>query len=87
MKRFVSGEGFLDLEVVGGIWRGWIVPVGGSTPDRRKDDGWGIGINERVCFGEGFLDLEVVGGIWRGWIVPVGGSTPDRHKALGDDRG
>ena len=38
MKGFVSGEGFPGLEVVGDIWRGWIVPVGGSTPDRHKDD-------------------------------------------------
>ena len=24
------------FEVAGDIWRGWIVPVGGSTPDRLK---------------------------------------------------
>ena len=25
--------------IVGDIWRGWIVPVGGSTPDRLKAGG------------------------------------------------
>ena len=24
------------FEVAGDIWRGWIVPVGGATPDRLK---------------------------------------------------
>ena len=31
------GVAFSDSESQGGIWRGWIVPVGGSTPDRHKD--------------------------------------------------
>ena len=37
MKRFISEDAFPDLELRGKIWRGWIVPVGGSTPDRLKD--------------------------------------------------
>ena len=30
---------FPDLELEECIWRGWIVPVGGSTPDRHKVGG------------------------------------------------
>ena len=30
--------GSLDSELHGNIWRGWIVPVGGSTPDRQRGD-------------------------------------------------
>ena len=54
----VSGFG-----IAGGIWRGWIVPVGGSTPDRLRSDrlrsdrlgpvqdgGEEMRIDEKVCF-------------------------------------
>ena len=66
------------------IWRGWSVPVGGATPDRRKGErlswfGSGTGREERR--GDRVSHCERVGGTWRGWIVPVGGSTPDRHQA------
>ena len=59
--------------IVGDIWRGWIVPVGGSTPDRLKAQGRRRTGNMNRC-------LSGFGSIWRGWIVPVGGSTPDRLK-------
>ena len=36
MKRFILENAFPDLELRGEIWRGWIVPVGGSTPDRLR---------------------------------------------------
>ena len=29
-----EGDGFSGFGIAGHIWRGWIVPVGGSTPDR-----------------------------------------------------
>ena len=41
MKRFISGDAFPDLELRGDIWRGWIVPVGGSTPDRLRESAGG----------------------------------------------
>ena len=65
--------------------RGWIVPVGGATPDRLKDDRREPILEsiEGLVVRDAFLDLELREGIWRGWIVPVGGSTPDRLK---DDR-
>ena len=31
-----GGDVYADLELQGDIWRGWIVPVGGSTPDRLR---------------------------------------------------
>ena len=85
------------LELQASIWRGWIVPVGGSTPDRHKvgtihprkgretTDGKQNQLKD--LFREDVLPvLELQASIWRGWIVPVGGSTPDRHKALGDGK-
>ena len=89
MKRFVLGGVFPDLELQGDIWRGWIVPVGGSTPDRLRSDRLGpvqdggeeMRIDEKVCFGGCVSGFGVAGGIWRGWIVPVGGSTPDRLRS------
>ena len=53
-----SREGGLpDLELGEGIWRGWIVPVGGSTPDRLKagsrEGGFRIWSWERVFGGGG----------------------------------
>ena len=91
MKRFVLGDVFPDLELQGDIWRGWIVPVGGSTPDRLRSDRLGpvqdggeeMRIDEKVCFGGCVSGFGVAGEIWRGWIVPVGGSTPDRLKVWG----
>ena len=35
---------FADSELWGDIWRGWIVPVGGSTPDRHR---WGGSSTDR----------------------------------------
>ena len=78
--------------------RGWIVPVGGSTPDRHK-----IGSRPESStpakFPPAIPNLErhlpemnllidscfmtSVSLLSRGWIVPVGGATPDRHKAGG----
>ena len=37
-SRFISGDAFPDLELRGNIWRGWSFPVGGSTPDRLRND-------------------------------------------------
>ena len=34
IDRFIAGDVLPDLELRGDILRGWIVPVGGSTPDR-----------------------------------------------------
>ena len=34
--RDLLRECFSEFESVANIWRGWIVPVGGSTPDRLK---------------------------------------------------
>ena len=59
MKRFVLEDALPGLELQGEIWRGWIVPVGGSTPDRLRadrlrpiqDGGEGMRIDEKVCFG------------------------------------
>ena len=90
MKRFVLGDVFPDLESRGDIWRGWIVPVGGSTPDRLRSDRLGpvrdggeeMRIYEKVCFEGCLFGFGIAGDIWRGWIVPVGGSTPDRHRKL-----
>ena len=75
------GVFFLDLKLWGEIWRGWIVPVGGSTPDRLRI--WLKVAKMLVGWGVFFLDLKLWGEIWRGWIFPVGGSTPDRHKVGG----
>ena len=36
LKGLFCGGAFSVLELLVGIWRGWIVPVGGSTPDRHK---------------------------------------------------
>ena len=80
----VSGFG-----IAGETWRGWIVPVGGSTPDRLRSDQLGpvqdggeeMRIDEKVCFGGCVSGFGIAGEIWRGWIVPVGGSTPDRLRA------
>ena len=89
----VSGFG-----IAGETWRGWIVPVGGLTPDRLRSDRIGpaqdggeeMRIDEKVCFGGCVSGFGIAGDIWRGWIVPVGGSTPDRHRtgsgAIGSDR-
>ena len=63
-----------DSELHGNIWRGWIVPVGGATPDRLKGrpataksdrcsgelDGFGV-------LGKGLARVE------RSGLVPVGG--------------
>ena len=35
-RKVCAGEGWMGLELWARIWRGWIVPVGGSTPDRLK---------------------------------------------------
>ena len=85
--RFEGDVGFLF--VVSLLLRGWIVPVGGSTPDRLRGGRLRIG---SVGCGRGGLwrfegDAEfllVVPLLLRGWIVPVGGSTPDRHRSLND---
>ena len=37
-KDSFRGNAFPDLESLEDIWRGWIIPVGGSTPDRLKYD-------------------------------------------------
>ena len=37
IKRFIAEDVFPGLELREDIWRGWIVPVGGSTPDRRRN--------------------------------------------------
>ena len=34
IKEFVLEVWIPNLEIKENIWRGWIVPVGGSTPDR-----------------------------------------------------
>ena len=36
MKIFFSEVGAVNLKVMENIRRGWIVPVGGATPDRLK---------------------------------------------------
>ena len=36
IKRFISGGCLSRFGIAGNIWRGWIVPVGGSTPDRLR---------------------------------------------------
>ena len=88
MFRFckLGGRGFfLGGESASLLLRGWIVPVGGSTPDRHKgrpallDPCFQIrkniaAINLSNCF------LSSVALLSRGWIVPVGGATPDRLK-------
>ena len=51
MKRFVLEGVFPDLELQGDIWRGWIVPVGGSTPDRHRTGSGAIG-SDRFRTGE-----------------------------------
>ena len=38
LKDLFREGGFPDSKLWTDIWRGWIVPVGGSTPDRLKDD-------------------------------------------------
>ena len=65
--------------------RGWIIPVGGSTPDRHKDGTLhprqisapnsksGKAFPARI-----FLFSVIHPMPLRGWIIPVGGSTPDR---------
>ena len=73
-------------------WRGWIVPVGGSTPDRRV---WSrLRANPAGAGGRGYFlsrlrrakkfrddsDFFSRRKDKRGWIVPVGGSTPDRRN-------
>ena len=67
--------------------RGWIIPVGGSTPDRQKvgtlhprqisapNSKSGKTFPARI-----FLFSVIHPMLSRGWIIPVGGSTPDRHK-------
>ena len=35
-EKVCFGGCFFGFGIAGGIWRGWIVPVGGSTPDRLK---------------------------------------------------
>ena len=37
MWKVYFGDAVPDLELWADIWRGWIVPVGGSTPDRLQD--------------------------------------------------
>ena len=73
--------------------RGWIIPVGGSTPDRHRTESSthakylpAIPNPESIpqnkssnCF------LPSVPLLSRGWIIPVGGSTPDRLKVWGDN--
>ena len=73
------------LFVVSLLLRGWIVPVGGSTPDRHR--GGRLRIGSVGCGRGGLWRFEgdvgflfVVSLLLRGWIVPVGGSTPDRHR-------
>ena len=66
--------------------RGWIVPVGGSTPDRLKVGG---STSDRLKVGgkAGFYHnfsacvttRDSTPPPLRGWIVPVGDSIPDRR--------
>ena len=37
-RKIYTGEDLPNLELRADTLRGWIVPVGGSTPDRLKDD-------------------------------------------------
>ena len=70
--------------------RGWIVPVGGATPDRLKDDRLGSireSIEGLVVRGA-FLDLELGrgfrgGGSFRSGVQPPTGSRWIVHK-VGD---
>ena len=39
LKDFYCGNAFPNFESAVDIWRGWIVPVGGATPDRHKVGG------------------------------------------------
>ena len=61
--------------------RGWIVPVGGSTPDRLKVGGStsdrlkGFYHNFSACVTTGDSTPPPL----RGWIVPVGDAIPDRR--------
>ena len=61
---------FADSELWGDIWRGWIVPVGGTTPDRRRWGGSSTDWNRHQGGGAGafFPDSE----LWR--IFGGGGS-------------
>ena len=38
LKDSLRGDAFPDLELWANIWRGWIFPVGGTTPDRHRPD-------------------------------------------------
>ena len=68
------------------LLRGWIVPVGGSTPDRRccrpalpnSHSPTGIPQAAFDISGFGIADRHSAG-VERSGLVPVGGCTPDRN--------
>ena len=87
---------FCFLTSVPLLSRGWIVPVGGSTPDRHKTGTRSESStpveclpampNSERCPPEmnlftDFCFLTSVPLLSRGWIVPVGGATPDRLRS------
>ena len=83
-------------ERVGGTWRGWIVPVGGSTPDRHqaraaqpvrerhREGGTVEGIGCPIVSGRGGLGG---GGAFRSGVQPPTGTRPDRLSWFGSGTG
>ena len=98
ISDFEEGEVFflVDLGVLRRIWRGWIVPVGGATPDRRqaraaqlvrerhREGGNAEGIGCPIVSGRGGLGG---GGAFRSGVQPPTGARPERLSWFGSGTG